>query len=100
MSEELLVRHCSPTLAGMKTANMFVCSFTGEAEMRETLRRFNTKLGKKGLRLLPLRFQDNKALIYVYRPAQLSAICSIVPHAEFSVSAVTAWRHRHAAFSN
>lgn len=72
MSEELLVRHCSPTLAGMKTANMFVCSFMGEAEMRETLRRFNTKLGKKGLRLLPLRFQDNKALIYVYRPAQLS----------------------------
>lgn len=72
MSEELLVRHCSPTLAGMKTGNMFVCEFFSEAEMRHTLRRFNKMLGKKGLRLVPLRFKDNRALIYVYRPTHLS----------------------------
>ena len=53
MSEELLVRHCSPALAGMKTGSLFTCSYKGEDEMRDALRRFNRMLGKKGLRLLP-----------------------------------------------
>ncbi|MGN1432353.1 MAG: DUF3793 family protein [Ruminococcus sp.] len=72
MSEELLVRHCSPTLAGMKTANMFSCSFENESEMKQSVRNLNAVLVKKGLRVLPLRFQNNRALIYVYRPSKLS----------------------------
>lgn len=72
MSEEMIVRHCSPTLAGMKTGNMFGCYFADAAEMRDNIRRLNRLLGKKGLRVLPLRFQNNRALVYVYRPAQLS----------------------------
>ena len=27
MSAEMIVRHCSPTLAGMKTGNIFSCLF-------------------------------------------------------------------------
>ena len=73
MSEELLIRHCSPTLAGMKTGNLFACSFPGGEEMRECLRCWNRLLTKKGLRVLPLRFQNGHALIYVYRPDQLAA---------------------------
>ena len=73
MSEELLIRHCSPTLAGMKTGNLFACSFPGGEEMRECLRCWNRLLTKKGLRVLPLRFQNGRALIYVYRPSRLSA---------------------------
>lgn len=72
MSEDLLVRHCSPTLAGMKTGNLFACSFPGENEMKECIRCWNRMLTKKGLRVLPLRFQNSRALIYVYRPALLS----------------------------
>ncbi len=72
MSEEMLVRHCSPTLAGMKTGNMFTCTFENAENMREALRKLNCTLGKKGLRVLPLRFQNSRALIYVYRPARLS----------------------------
>lgn len=72
MSEEMLVRHCSPTLAGMKTGNIFTCSFENIAEMRDNIRGWNLMLGKKGLRVLPLRFQNNRALVYVYRPAHLS----------------------------
>ena len=72
MSEEMVVRHCSPTLAGMKTGNMFVCPYSGAEEMRDEIRRWNRQLGKKGLRFLPLRFRNNRALIYVYRPAKLS----------------------------
>lgn len=72
MSEDLLVRHCSPTLAGMKTGNLFACSFPDENEMKECIRCWNRMLTKKGLRVLPLRFQNSRALIYVYRPARLT----------------------------
>lgn len=73
MSEELLIRHCSPTLAGMKTGNLFVCSFADRAGMRGCVRCWNRLLTKKGLRILPLRFRNGRALIYVYRPSRLSA---------------------------
>lgn len=72
MSEELLVRHCSPTLAGMKTGNLFTCSFSAEDEMKECVQCWNRILTKKGLRVLSLRFQNGRALIYVYRPARLN----------------------------
>lgn len=71
MSEEMIVRHCSPTLAGMKTGNMFTCAFAGIAEMRDSIRQWNKLLVKKGLRILPLRFQNGRALIYIYRPSRL-----------------------------
>lgn len=70
--EELLVRHCSPTLAGMKTGNMFSCPFADEGEMIDSMRHWNRMFGKKGLRVLPLRFRDNRALVYVYRISRLS----------------------------
>ena len=73
MSEELLVKHCSPTLAGMKTGNLFACSFPNEEEMKECVRCWNRMLIKKGLRVLPLRFHNGRALIYVYRPSKLTA---------------------------
>ena len=72
MSEDMIVRHCSPTLAGLKTGNMFSCWFLDATEMRDTLRRLNHLLGKKGLRIVPLRFKNNQALVYVYRPLRLS----------------------------
>ncbi len=72
MSGELLVRHCSPTLAGMKTGTIFPCSFEDVEDMRESIRSLNRILVKKGLRVLPLQFQNNRALIYVYRPSKLS----------------------------
>lgn len=71
MSELMLVRHCSPTLAGMKTANMFSYTYNNAQEMRESVRTLNRALSKKGLRVLPLRFKENRALIYVYRPEML-----------------------------
>ena len=41
MSEELVIRHCAPTLAGMKTGSMFSCMFETKDEMRDTIRRLN-----------------------------------------------------------
>ena len=71
MSEELIIRHCSPTLAGMKTGNMFTCHYSDINEMRKAVRFWNRLFTKKGLRVLPLRFQKNCALIYIYRPSYL-----------------------------
>lgn len=72
MSDEMILRHCSPTLAGMKTGSLFAENFSDESEMRTSLRRWNRRLSGKGLRVLPLKFQNNRALIYVYRPSRLS----------------------------
>lgn len=84
MPEELLVIHCSPTLAGLKTASLFACTFADDREMRSCVRCWNRRLTGKGLRILPLCFENGRALIYVYRPARLSrdlrhgtaAVCS------------------------
>lgn len=75
MSEEQLIKHCSPTLAGIKTGNLFVSAYSDTNEMRADIRYWNNRLTKKGLRILPLRFHANRALIYVFRPRQL--ICDL-----------------------
>lgn len=72
MSDELLVRHCSPTLAGLKTGNLFACPFDDIAELLGAVRRWNRLLGKKGLRMIPLRVEEKRALIYLYRPGRLA----------------------------
>lgn len=71
MSEDYLVRNCAPTLAGIKTANMFTCPFESKEALLDSIRCMNKRLAGKGLRLLPLRFSEKKALIYLYRPTKL-----------------------------
>ncbi len=72
MSEKMLIRHCSPTLAGIKTGNLFSCEYESTSEVIEYLRNVNRKLKSKGLRALPLKFTKSRVLIYVYRPERLS----------------------------
>lgn len=71
MSEEMMIRHCAPTMASLKTGNMFCCAFQDQADMRCALREMNLRLGKRGVRLLPLRYRDGVGLVYVYRPQML-----------------------------
>lgn len=71
MSEDYLIRNCAPTLAGIKTGSLFTCPFENKAALLEEIRRINRQFAGKGLRLLPLRFSEKKALIYLYRPARL-----------------------------
>ena len=72
MSEEMIVHNCSPTLAGLKTANLFNCSFDSEWEMTASLRRWNEALSGKGICMIPLRKSAKRALVYVYRPGRLA----------------------------
>ena len=71
MSEEFLVRNCAPTLAGLKTANLFSCPCAGQRELVQSLRQLNGRLNGKGLRIVPLRVSQGRALIYLYRPGRL-----------------------------
>ncbi|MBQ5398901.1 MAG: DUF3793 family protein [Ruminococcus sp.] len=71
MSEEAIVKYCSPTLAGLKTGSMFSCSYNNQNELFGFLRELNLSLGCKGIRFLPLRLKNKKALIYAFRPSRL-----------------------------
>lgn len=71
MSEEMLVLHCSPTLAGIKTGNLFSCPYESKAKNIRDIRGLNQRLAPKGLCILPLRYSDSRVLMYVFRPAGL-----------------------------
>lgn len=72
MSEEMIVRHCSPTLAGMKTGSLFSCEYENETSLRDEIRLLNGLLTPRGLRMLPMKRCKGRALIYLYRPEKLS----------------------------
>lgn len=71
MSEMMLIKHCAPTLAGIKTANIFNCRYESEEQLKRELRRLNCKLRRKGIRVVPLKKTPERVLIYAYRPSKL-----------------------------
>ncbi len=71
MSDEMLVQFGSPTLAGIKTGNLFTCPCADRKQTLQELGRLNRRLGPKGLRILPLRYFKGRVLLYLYRPARL-----------------------------
>lgn len=73
MTEDQLIRHCAPTLAGLKTGSLFACAYDSKDILLHDIGQLNSRLGRKGLRVLPLRFSEKRALIYMYRPSRLSA---------------------------
>ena len=97
MSEDLIVRHCAPTLAGLKTGNMFTATFASKAQLDSEVLQLNQILADKGLRVTVLRIACHasqsksrsktnckcrgthcgkgciRALIYIYRPGRLQS---------------------------
>ena len=73
MPDSYLVCHCSPTLAGLKTGNIFTYRFSSLLELKDSIVRLNRRLSSKGIRVIPLRIRESTALIYVFRPKKLSA---------------------------
>lgn len=72
MSEDMIIKHCSPTLAGIKTGNLFSTRYTSKRDITDFVRRFNNVMRSKGVRALPLKFNKDRALIYVFRPSLLA----------------------------
>lgn len=71
MSDKMIVRYCSPTLANIKTANLFSCSYSSKKSVINEIRSINRKLVPKGVRVLPVHMSEHRVLIYVYRPERL-----------------------------
>ena len=72
MSVDYVIQHAAPTLAGIKTGNLFPCFFSSPQAMVRDLRAINQVLVPRGLRLLPLRRDNTRVLLYLFRPAALS----------------------------
>ena len=72
MSVDYIIEHAAPTLAGLKTGNLFPCFFSDRADLLQDLRTVNQILVPRGLRVLPLRLERGRALLYLFRPAKLS----------------------------
>lgn len=71
MSDEILVKNCSPTLAGLKTGNLFNIHYTDRKVLQNDLRNLNRRLSSKGVRILPMRYWEDRVLLYIYRPEHL-----------------------------
>lgn len=72
MSEPEIIRYCSPTLAGLKTASLFTTPCSNYGLLQDQIRSFNKQLSRKGLRLIPLSMRKERALIYIYRESDLA----------------------------
>jgi len=71
MSEAYLVKHSAPTLAAIKTAALFTCPYESKEQFLCAVRRINRLLVPKGIRLIPLRYDAKRVLVYLYRPEML-----------------------------
>ena len=71
MLDKYLIEHCSPTLASLKTANLFSFSYDCERGLEEHVIFWDTLFQPKGVSLEILRKQEGTALLYVYRRDRL-----------------------------
>ncbi len=72
MSELNIINNCSPTLAGLKTGNIFNYAIQDGEDVYSSVAAFNMVLKPKGLRMEVLRVKDGVALIYLFRTSALS----------------------------
>lgn len=68
--EHALIEHGAPTLAGLKTANLFPVRTEGE-DVTGSLRRVNRILNGKGIRAIPVQKKKDSILLYLFRPDRL-----------------------------
>lgn len=66
--ENIIVMHCAPTLAGLKTANLVNCK---RNEAQRCIKEYGENLRKKGIETAVLSENKNSLLLYVYRRSRL-----------------------------
>ncbi len=73
MSFECIIRHCAPTLAGIKIGSLFSCQYNDKMSLYRDVAERNRLFRSKGIYIQILRYDNGFALIYVYRLKQLLA---------------------------
>ena len=66
ISEELLIFHYSPTMAGLKTGNLFNCPLKNDRTFLDNIREINRRLIPRGVRLVPLKNMEQSVLVYMF----------------------------------
>ncbi|MBQ3970355.1 MAG: DUF3793 family protein [Clostridia bacterium] len=69
--EKLLVEHCSPTLASIKTGNLFSISYDNLSQLNEVVGIWNEFFQSKGVTVCILKKGGGRAMLYVYRRTKL-----------------------------
>lgn len=83
MLEKYLIEHCSPTLASLKTANLFSMDTCKYKDLKRHIYNWNQKLNSKGIEMILLKQDGFWALIYVCRKKMLARDLSQPGAAEF-----------------
>ena len=71
MFDEVVVRNCAPTLAGIKVGSLFNCIGQTNEYTLEHVRSLNIRLHPYGVRLIPVCSDNKPSLVYMYRPEKL-----------------------------
>lgn len=71
MSDQILIDHGAPTLAGIKTGSLFSVRAEDRTAFLNELRNYNRRLRAKGVCLIPLHYDNGRVLLYLYRPGRL-----------------------------
>lgn len=71
MLEKYLIEHCSPTLASIKTANLFSMVTSEIEDLKRHIKNWNDKFREKGVEMILLKEEGERALIYLCRKNQL-----------------------------
>ncbi len=71
MSDFLVINQCAPTLAGIKTGNLFSCKFENKQTFICEIRKVNCAIREKGVMLVPISMKDHSALLLMYRKSKL-----------------------------
>lgn len=70
MLDKCLIEHCAPTLASIKTANLFSVD-ANDRDLDEHFDKWKKQLSEKGVSMMTLHCSDKRVLVYVYRPERL-----------------------------
>lgn len=71
MLEKYLIEHCSPTLASIKSGNLFNVSKEAVGDIKENIKKLNGLLGNKGIEIKEIKESKDRVLVYVYRKDKL-----------------------------
>ncbi|MDD6639300.1 MAG: DUF3793 family protein [Lachnospiraceae bacterium] len=66
-----LIEHCAPTLAGLKSANLFRYFFDSEEDTEREIEEVNRLLNGRGVYVEALQWVEKAVLIYTYRFSHL-----------------------------
>lgn len=76
MSEKDIIRYCAPTMAGIKAGSLFACYYETPKELFDEIKDLNLRFSRGGLRVMPLKANNKRALVYFYRPGLLKECLS------------------------